>query len=231
MKTGAFAGAEALVRWQHPERGLLPPDEFIPLAEQNGLIRHLSHWVLERALQQCRAWRQLGLALPVSVNLSMRDLHDRHLPDAVANILARWNVEPDYLTLEITESTLMADPARAMEVVARLSAMGIQIAIDDFGTGYSSLAYLKRLPVDKLKIDKSFVRHLATDVHDAAIVESTVGLAHALGLSLVAEGVEDQASWDLLARMGCDVAQGYFISRPIPPDTLTAWLKALPLAA
>jgi EAL domain-containing protein (putative c-di-GMP-specific phosphodiesterase class I) len=161
----------------------------------------------------------------------MRDLHDRHLPDAVANLLARWNVDPDYLTLEITESTLMADPARAMEVVARLSAMGIQIAIDDFGTGYSSLAYLKRLPVDKLKIDKSFVRGLATDAHDAAIVESTIGLAHALGLSLVAEGVEDQASWDLLARMGCDVAQGYFISRPIPPDKLTAWLKALPQAA
>jgi diguanylate cyclase (GGDEF)-like protein/PAS domain S-box-containing protein len=231
LQTGAFAGAEALVRWQHPERGLLPPDEFIPVAEQNGLIRHLSHWVLDRALQQYREWRQAGLDLPVAVNLSMRDLHDRHLPDAVANLLTRWNVAPACLTLEITESTLMADPAQAMEVVARLSAMGIQMAIDDFGTGYSSLAYLKRLPVDKLKIDKSFVRHLATDAHDAAIVQSTVGLAHALGLSLVAEGVEDQASWDLLAQMGCDVAQGYFISRPIPADKLTVWLQTLPGSA
>ena len=225
LQTGEFAGAEALIRWHHPERGFLAPDEFIPVAEQTGLIRNLSQWVLESALRQSRAWQQMGLNVPVAINLSMRDLHDPQVPDSVARLLSHWRVAPESLTLEITESTLMADPARALEVVARLSAMGIMIAIDDFGTGYSSLAYLKRLPVDKLKIDKSFVRNLATDAHDASIVQSTVGLAHALGLRLVAEGIEDQASWELLAGMGCDVGQGYFISRPIPADKLTEWLQ------
>jgi diguanylate cyclase (GGDEF)-like protein/PAS domain S-box-containing protein len=224
MASGRITSVEALVRWRHPQRGLVPPDEFIPLAEQSGQVRALSRWVLNSALDQAHQWEQRGRALAVAVNLSMRDLQDPGLPETVAAMLVHWDVSPTLLSLEITESTLMADPAQAMEIVRRLAAMGVRIAIDDFGTGYSSLAYLKRLAVNELKVDRSFVRHVVTDSHDVAIVRSTIGLAHELGLEVVAEGIEDQPTWDLLAQLGCDTAQGYFISKPLPIGELDRWV-------
>jgi diguanylate cyclase (GGDEF)-like protein len=224
LRAGHVACAEALVRWQHPRHGLLGPDEFVPIAEQTGLIRPLAHWVLNAALRQCNRWRQDGLDLGVAVNLSMRNLHDPEIVDMIRKLLARWGIPPRHLVIEITESSLMADAASSMDVLTRLRGMGVGISIDDFGTGYSSLAYLKRLPVDELKIDKSFVAHVAIDESDAAIVRSTIGLAHDLGLSVVAEGVEDQATLDLLNTLGCDVAQGYFVSRPLPASAIGEWL-------
>ncbi len=226
LQSGEIICAEALVRWQHPRHGILSPDLFVPIAEQTGLIRPLSRWVLDAALRQVNRWRQDGLDLAVAVNLSMRNLHDPEIADMIRQRLARWGVPTHRLTIEITENSLMADAARAMEVLTRLRSMGVGISIDDFGTGYASLAYLKRMPVHELKIDKSFVAHMATDNSDAAIVRSTVGLAHDLGLSVVAEGVEDQETWDLLCAVGCDIAQGYFISRPLPPLVLGEWLES-----
>jgi diguanylate cyclase (GGDEF)-like protein len=224
LKHSTVLCAEALVRWQHPRHGMLAPDQFVPVAEQTGLIRPLARSVLEAAVRQCHRWRQEGLDLAVAVNLSMRNLHDAEIVDMIRHLLARWGIPPARLVIEITESSLMADAARAMEVLSRLREMGVGISIDDFGTGYSSLAYLKRLPVDELKIDKSFVANMARDENDAAIVRSTVGLAHDLGLTVVAEGIEDRATWDLLAALGCDVGQGYFVSRPMPAAALGVWL-------
>jgi len=231
LETGRWIGAEALIRWQHPQRGMIPPDQFIPLAEQTGLIRLLSRWVLGAALRQVRAWQGAGIDLPIAVNLSMRDLHDPDLPDMVAELLSTWQVSPSRLMVEITENGLMAEPARALQTVTGLRAMGIRIAIDDFGTGYSSLAYLKRLPVDELKIDRSFVRELAGDRDDLAIVRSTISLGHDLGLRIVAEGVEDAATMDLLQELGCDIGQGYHISRPVPPQDLVRHFTSLAAAA
>ncbi len=224
LKHGKVLCAEALVRWEHPRHGMLGPDEFVPVAEQTGLIRPLARSVLEAAVRQCNRWRQEGLDLAVAVNLSMRNLHDAEIVDTIRQLLSRWGIPPARLVIEITESSLMADAARAMEVLSRLQEMGVGISIDDFGTGYSSLAYLKRLPVDELKIDKSFVANMARDENDAAIVRSTIGLAHDLGLTVVAEGIEDQATWDLLVELGCDVGQGYYVSRPMPAATLGVWL-------
>jgi len=224
VRTGRVSGVEALVRWTHPERGMVPPSEFIPIAEETGLIRSLSLWVLDTALQQCRAWEQAGHALSVAVNLSMRNLHDDDLPDLVAERLADSGVVPDALVIEITESTLMADPERALDVIRRLNHLGVRIAIDDFGTGFSSLSYLNRLPVSELKIDQSFVRQMTRATNEATIVRSTIGLAHELGLVVVAEGIEDQRTWDLLGQLGCDLGQGYYISRPQPAGDLTRWL-------
>ena len=218
-------GVEALVRWPHPEQGLIPPDRFITLAEQTGLIAPLTTWVLGEAVRQCRAWQDAGLVLAVSVNLSMWDLYDLALPDRIARLLLEQGIPATRLRLELTEGTLMADPERTVAVLDRLHVLGVGLAVDDFGSGYSSLAYLKRLPVDELKIDKGFVRHLATDAADAAIVASTVALGHALGLRVVAEGIEDEAAWDQLAAMGCDVAQGYYLARPLPAEKLTRWLE------
>ncbi|MGH2352360.1 MAG: putative bifunctional diguanylate cyclase/phosphodiesterase [Chloroflexota bacterium] len=218
------AWVEALVRWPHPKQGVLRPDEFIPLAEQTGLIVPLGLWVIDTALQQCRRWQDAGLQVPVAVNLSMRNLQDWDLPDKIARSLAARGVAPSLLKVEVTESSLMADPSRAMHVLLRLREMNVQVAIDDFGTGYSSLAYLKDLPVNEIKIDKSFVRHIATDRTDAAIVRSTIDLSHDLGLTVVAEGVEDRATWDLLASLGCDLAQGYYVSHPLGAAELTRWL-------
>jgi diguanylate cyclase (GGDEF)-like protein len=226
LATGRVTCAEALVRWEHPQHGLLSPDLFVPIAEQTGLIRPLSRWVLDAALRQVNSWRREGLDLAVAVNLSMRNLHDPEIADMIRQGLNRWNVPPSCLTIEITESSLMADAARAMEVLTRLRGMGVSISIDDFGTGYSSLTYLKRLPVHELKIDKSFVAHMASDENDLAIVRSTIGLAHDLGLRVVAEGVEDQGTWELLGSLGCDIAQGYYISRPLPPLVLGEWLDS-----
>jgi len=225
LSSGRVIGAEALVRWQHSQRGLMAPDQFIGLAEQTGLIRPLSRWVLNETLRQSAAWRRAGIDVSMAVNLSMRDLHDPDLPQIVGDLLARWGTVPSDLVLEITENGLMAEPARALDTATRLRALGVRLAIDDFGTGYSSLAYLKRLPVSELKIDRSFVRDMAVDDDDATIVRSTIGLAHDLGLNVVAEGIEDRASYDLLKRLGCDVAQGYFMSRPIPARDFEAWYR------
>jgi diguanylate cyclase (GGDEF)-like protein/PAS domain S-box-containing protein len=224
LRDGTLVGAEALVRWQHPQRGFLPPSEFIPLAEQTGLILPLTRWVLEATLRQQHAWRAGGLELVVAVNLSRRTLQDPQLPAMVAQMLARFGVPPSALVLEITESSLMADPQRAAENLSQLRALGVGLSIDDFGTGYSSLDSLKNLSVDELKIDRSFVQAMATDASARAIVRAIIDLADALKLRVVAEGVEDRATWDVLARLGCDVAQGYFLSRPIAATELEAWI-------
>jgi diguanylate cyclase (GGDEF)-like protein len=224
LRTGCCVGVEALIRWHHPQRGMIPPDQFIPLAEQTGLIKNVSRWVLNAALRQSREWLSAGVNMPIAVNLSMRDLHDADLPETVADLLHHWQVPPSQLLVEITENGLMADPTRALQTITALRVLGLRIAIDDFGTGYSSLAYLKRLPVDELKIDRSFIRDLASDDDDLAIVRSTISLGHDLGLSIVAEGIEDAGTWDLLRRVGCDVAQGYFMGRPMRADALLASL-------
>ncbi len=220
MRDGHVCGVEALVRWNHPSRGMIPPDEFIPLAEQTGLIKPLTEWVLSAALRQSAHWRQAGLALPIAVNLSARNLHDSELVDKLADLLTAWNAEPHWLELEITEGAVMDDPEGALEILTRLNAMGIPLFIDDFGTGYSSLGYLKKLPVGAMKIDKSFVIDMLTDADSATIVRSTIGLAHDLDLKVVAEGVENRAMWDQLATLGCDVAQGYHMSKPLPAEQL-----------
>ena len=230
LTTGRTLGVEALVRWRHPQHGFLPPSEFIPIAERTGLIRPLTTYVLEGALREARGWREGGLDLTVAVNLSGRNLLDADLPDAVAGVLARYGVEPDRLEFEITESTIMADPVRATEILDRLSAMGIRLAIDDFGTGYSSLSQLKRLPVHEIKIDRSFVGGMNADKDDAIIVQSTIDLGRNLGLVTVAEGVEDQETLTELRRLGCDSAQGFFMSRPVSPGDLAAWMR-LPASA
>jgi EAL domain-containing protein (putative c-di-GMP-specific phosphodiesterase class I) len=224
LANGDVEGVEALVRWIHPERGLLPPDEFIPLAEHTGLIGPLTLYVLDESLKQCRAWRDAGMNISVAVNMAMRNLLDLNFPDRVQETLDRWRLAPTTLELEITENTIMADPFRAMSVLRRLSEMGVKLSIDDFGTGYSSLAYLKRLPVDAVKIDKSFVLGMSADDNDGAIVRSTIDLARNLGLRVVAEGVETSEIWTELRDLGCDLAQGYLISKPVPADELTAWL-------
>jgi diguanylate cyclase (GGDEF)-like protein len=225
LRTGDIQGVEALVRWQHPERGMIPPNEFIPPAQKTGVITPLTMFVLDEALRQCRTWALQGMELCVAVNLSTRNLLDVHLPDTVGELLARWEVPARLLELEITESTILADPVRAMEILSRLDEMGIRLAIDDFGTGYSSLAYLKRLPVDELKIDKSFILGMEESENDAVIVRSTIDLGRNLGLRVVAEGVETAKAWNRLLSLGCDIAQGYYLSRPVPADQLTEWLR------
>ena len=225
LRSGQVSGVEALVRWQHPERGLIGPDEFIPLAERTGLIRDLTHVVLDAALGQVRTWRAQGIDLSVSVNLSARDLLDLELPETVRSLLAQHEIAADRLELEITESVILADPMRARAVLSRLDAMGVQLAIDDFGIGYSSLAYLKRLPVSEIKIDRSFVLNMESDDNDGVIVRSTIDLGRNLGLRVVAEGVENEATWHKLGALNCDQAQGYFLSRPVPGDQIAAWLR------
>jgi EAL domain-containing protein (putative c-di-GMP-specific phosphodiesterase class I) len=229
LKTGCFDRVEALARWQHPEHGLLPPAQFIPLAEETSLIGPFSHWVMNAALRQCSAWHTDGQLVSVAINLSTHNLHDPLFPGAISNALKQWDVQPGNFKIEITESTLMADPQRALEILKHLRGMGVGISIDDFGTGYSSLSYLKRLPVDEIKIDKSFVLNLAVDESDAAIVRSTIGLGHDLGLSVVAEGVENQETLELLTMLGCDVAQGLHLGPPAPAPLLPSSLDR-PLA-
>lgn len=216
-------GAEALVRWHHPKRGLVPPMEFIPFAEQTGFIRTLTAWVAAESLRTWRVMDDAGLTLALSVNLSTRDLMDPDLPAKFGALLDVHGVPAQALCLEITESAIMDDPARAQQTLERLSAMGFHLSIDDFGTGYSSLAYLKRLPVDELKIDRSFVMQMTRDSDDAKIVRSTIDLAHNLGLSVVAEGVETPAVWRTLRSLDCDLAQGYLIGRPMPADVFAGW--------
>ncbi len=225
LRTGAVLGAEALVRWEHPERGLVPPMRFIPFAEQTGFIRVLTMWMLDQVAQMSQALNERNMRLKIAVNLSTRDLMDQELPTKIEALLNRYQVDPSLLVLEITESAIMDDPQRALGTLNRLHDMGMKLSIDDFGTGYSSLAYLKRLPVDELKIDRSFVMNMERDVQDAKIVRSTIELAHNLGLSVVAEGIENAEAWKLLAALACDEAQGYFIAKPMPSDQFVGWVK------
>ena len=227
MATGRVIGVEALVRWPHPVQGLIPPDEFVPIAERTGLIGPMTDFVLRTALAQVRRWHEAGHPLSIAVNLSARSLLDADLVDDIAAALRRAGVDASKLVLEITETSVMSDAEYAMRILKRLSAMGCTLAIDDFGTGYSSLSYLKRLPVDEVKIDKSFVINMQDDENDAVIVRSIIDLARNLGLRAVAEGVETATAWDALRAMGCDIAQGYFISRPLPAEQLTAWLETV----
>ncbi|MBI3777560.1 MAG: EAL domain-containing protein [Gammaproteobacteria bacterium] len=226
LHTNKVSGVEALLRWKHPQRGMIPPDEMIPIAEQTGLIKPLTMWVLNNALHQCDVWRRKGFDLSVAVNLSVWNLQDPMLTDEIRAIFSTWNIPPSCLELEITESAMMANPELALEVLTSLHAMGVRLAVDDFGTGFSSLAYLRKLPVDSLKIDKSFVIGMAKEDNDATIVRSTVELAHNLGLSVVAEGVENEQVLGLLAKHGCDTAQGYFLGRPMPLSEITQYLEA-----
>jgi diguanylate cyclase (GGDEF)-like protein/PAS domain S-box-containing protein len=215
--TGEVRKLEALVRWQHPVHGMLEPDQFIPLAEQTGLIRDLTGYVLDSALGQCRTWLAEGRDLVVAVNISDRELVDLRFPDEVKALLAKWNVRPDRLELEISENTIMTDPPRSRNVLARLRELGVGIAVDDFGSGHSSLGYLRQLPITVLKIDKSFILNMGDDASDAAIVRAAIDLGHSLGLEVVAEGVESEAVRRHLAELGCDTLQGFHFGRPAPP--------------
>jgi diguanylate cyclase (GGDEF)-like protein len=225
LHTGDISGVEALVRWKHPDRGMISPDQFIPLAERSGLINLLSMWVLKTALRQVADWKRMGLVMPVSINLSARDLIDVRLPDEIEAALHEANVASELLEVEITESVLTADPARARAIVTRIGELGPTTTIDDFGAGYSSLAYLKNLPVHALKIDRSFVLGMTDNEHDATIVHAVVDLAHNLGLRVVAEGAEDMAVWERLRLAGCDEVQGFVLAQPMPSAQATDWLS------
>jgi diguanylate cyclase (GGDEF)-like protein len=217
--------AEALIRWAHPEKGLIFPDQFIPFAEQTGIIPKITLWMLNEACRVHAMLKQEQIELTIAVNIAIQDLIDQNLPDKITALFEQHQVTAEAISLEVTESSIMDDPERAEETLLQLSDMGIKIAIDDFGTGYSSLSYLKRLPVNKLKIDKSFVMNMENNDSDKSIVRSTIDLAHNLNLQVVAEGIENQAAWDLLEKMGCDYGQGYFMGKPMPVNQYAAWLK------
>jgi diguanylate cyclase (GGDEF)-like protein len=225
LATGEVTGTEALARWKHAERGWIPPAEFIPVAERMGLMRPLTLYLLELAGRDAESMSKVGMVLPISVNVSMRNLLDARFPEMLEEVIARTGPPAERLKLEITESAVMAEPARALESMVRLRAAGIRFSIDDFGTGYSSLAYLQRLPVAEFKIDRSFVGQMDKDAGSAAIVRATIELGGSLGLDTVAEGVEDERTWQALKRMGCSQAQGYFIGRPMPVAELDGWLR------
>jgi diguanylate cyclase (GGDEF)-like protein len=228
MAAGRVVGVEALLRWLHPQRGLVSPDEFIPFAENTGFIRSITRWVIATALEQRSLWHAAGLNFGVSINLSARDLLNPRLDRLFAQLMQEHHATPDWLALEVTESAVMTDPDQALKVLESLRELGLRLSIDDFGTGYSSLAYLKKLPFDELKIDKSFVRDMKSDADDAAIVRSTIDLAHNMGLEVVAEGVEDAETFERLRSLGCNIAQGYVISRPLPSQQLQQWMLTWP---
>jgi diguanylate cyclase (GGDEF)-like protein len=225
-KTGEVKGCEALVRWRHPQRGFIPPGEFIPHAERTGAICWITTWVLTAAMRDMQAWQESGLEFDVSVNVSPSDLADSHFADQVANLLAATRAPAGRLILEVTESGAMKDLPATLRMMEQLRVLGIRFSIDDFGTGYSSLSHLKRLPVDEVKIDRSFIQEMENQHDDDVIVRSTIGLGHALNLQVVAEGVEVAASWEMLRRLGCDLIQGYFVSKPLPTREFTAWIVA-----
>jgi diguanylate cyclase (GGDEF)-like protein len=225
LLTTAVTGVEALCRWSHPEHGPVSPDEFIPVAEQTGLIRPLTLFVVTDALSHCGRWQRAGHDLGVAVNVSARSLLDSGFVDDVLDLVSASGLRPELLTLEITESSIMSDTHRTLDLLHRLAGFGIRLSVDDFGTGYSSLAYLQQLPVHELKVDKSFVFDVGSDASSRAIVRSVVDLGHSLGLLVVAEGVEDEAAWDQLLQIGCDRGQGYLLSRPVSADDLTRWLQ------
>lgn len=231
LTTAEVVGAEALVRWDSPELGRVSPAEFIPLAEQTSLIKPLTGWVLEEALRQLRAWENAGIVTRVAVNLSARNLTDEKLPDRLHELLTRSNVDPGRMTMEVTESAVMANPERAAGVLERLREIGVELSLDDFGTGYSSLTYLRTLPAGELKIDRSFVREIDANENNAAIARAVINLAHSLGLKVVAEGVETEPELRRLVALGCDLAQGFLISRPLPPSEFAAFLVSYPLSA
>ena len=223
--TGKITSVEALARWTHPVDGMIPPDEFVPLIEHSGLIRPFTLWVLKEAIQQCRAWQDIGIHLKVAVNLSTRNLIDISLPDEIGRLLQQYQIEPGNIILEITETAIMSSSETTMSILNVLDTMGMEISIDDFGTGYSSLVHLKNLPVDELKIDRSFIMELDKNKNDLVIVHSMIDLARNLGLCVVAEGVENKHTWDQLVKLGCTTGQGYYFSRPIPAGELTEWIK------
>jgi len=216
--------AEVLMRWNHRRRGQLSPALFVPLAERTGLIKSMTNWLLDHALEQCREWQEAGAPIHLAVNISARSLLDQSLPGQINSILSKWDVDPRFLKIEITESSIMADPAHALAILSMLQSMGVRLSVDDFGTGYSSLTHLRELPIDEIKIDKSFVTGMVTSDADAAIVRTVIDLAHNLGKQVCAEGVEDEATWRMLRDMGCDLAQGYWIARPMKASDLMAWL-------
>jgi diguanylate cyclase (GGDEF)-like protein len=224
LRTGDVVGVEALLRWRHPERGMVPPDEFLPLAEQTGLMRTLTRFVLDEALRQVSEWWRMGVRVHCAVNVSARDLYDRGFAEVLKSKIEQYGVPPRALMIEVTESSLMADPARAGSTLLSLAGLGVGVSLDDFGTGYSSLVHLKRLPVSEVKIDQSFVMRMDVNEDDAAIVRSIIDLAAALGLRTVAEGVETRDAWDRLAVFGCDAAQGWYLAKAMPGDTATDWL-------
>jgi diguanylate cyclase (GGDEF)-like protein len=226
LHDGRCSHVETLVRWTHPQRGFIPPAEFIPFAEQTGYIRTITRWVIEQAILQCRRWHDNNIDLTVSINISARDLLNAELPDLVASALSSNRVDPKFICIEITESGVMEDPAMALRILKQLSGLGLSLSVDDYGTGYSSLSYIKKLPIQELKIDQSFVKNMVKDRDDATIVRSTIDLGHNMGLKVVAEGVEDQQVWDMLRDLNCDHAQGYFMSRPLSASDLEKWLAA-----
>ena len=225
LATNRVIGVEALVRWQHPGRGFIPPIEFIPFAERTGYIKVLTHWIVEAAMRQCGYWVEQGMSLEMSLNISTRDLLNPELPNLIHAAMQTHRVPPDLVCLEITESSFMDDPSRALHTLTRLHALGVKLSVDDYGTGYSSLAYLKKLPVDEMKIDQAFVRNMVVDSDDLVIVRSTIELGHNLGLKVVAEGVEDKPTLDKLRQLGCDLAQGYYMSRPLSSEQLEVWVN------
>ena len=223
--TGQIVGVEALLRWTHPLWGQVPPDEFIPLAENTGLIRPLTRFVVETAIRQCVDWQEAGTPVLMAVNVSMRNLLEPELADTVARLLVQAGLPAGLLKLEVTESAIVAEPERAVQALERLVQLGLWVSVDDFGTGYSSLTRLRSLPVHEVKIDRSFVRHLAERQEDLAIVRAVIGLGHDLGLRVVAEGVEEERSWRVLEELGCDLVQGFFLARPMPAAAMTTWLR------
>ena len=225
LRSGLVTRVEALVRWNHPELGLLSPAEFIPLAERTGLVKPLTDWVLDEALRQCRSWHDAGIPMHVAVNLSTRSLQEPYLAEKVQQALLKWHVEARCLKLEITESSILADPPQVMAILYLLQGLGVRLSIDDFGTGYSSLVHLRNLPVDEIKVDQSFVRGMMSNDADLAIVRATIDLAHNLGHQVAAEGVEDPATFLKLRDLGCDLAQGYYLSPPLPAYELLGWLE------
>ncbi|MEJ2743125.1 MAG: EAL domain-containing protein [Gammaproteobacteria bacterium] len=225
VKQNVVIGVEALLRWVHPKHGFISPDEFIPVAEKTGVIKQLTSWVLEAAMCEAAKWYSRGVLLRVSVNLSAKNLHSPELPKQIFTLLKKFELPPEAIALEITETAMMLDPARAFRTISELHDYGIRLSIDDFGTGYSSLAYLKQLPVSEIKIDRSFVGGMCRDTGDQVIVNTTLSMSHNLGLEVVAEGVEDERTLIALKRLGCDIAQGYYISKPIPSPELELWLR------
>jgi predicted signal transduction protein with EAL and GGDEF domain len=225
LQLGEVCGVEALVRWQHPVRGLVPPLDFIPIAETTGLINRLTNHVLRLAICQARAWLDTGLPIPVAVNLSPRCLLDAGLVQHVTDLLRQYRLPASMLRLEVTETAVMANPTLALATLTELHDLGIRLSIDDYGTGYSSMAYLKRLPVDELKVDRTFVLNMDIDRSDAALVRGAIDLGHNLGLTVVAEGVEGSRHVAALQALGCDIAQGYHYARPMPPEQIAAWMR------
>ncbi|MDG0979614.1 MAG: EAL domain-containing protein [Halieaceae bacterium] len=224
IKTQQITSVEALLRWHHPDLGLLNPDEFMRLAEMSGLIRQVTRWTMDQAARQLRLWRMRGLALDVSINLSITDIQDLNVTAQLRNVLDRLNLEPGALTLEVTETSMMTDPNKALESLQRLDKMGAMIAIDDFGTGFASLSYLRRIPAKAVKIDKAFIQRLSAEADDRIIVESTIAMAHALNKVVVAEGVEEASTMQTLQELGCDYAQGFYIATPMSIGDLEQWL-------